>query len=166
MESFTSLMEFAVAIAGFSGITMAVQARNAVVSELQNFRNANLISFALAAAFGSAIPQVCAHLGANDSALWSWSSGLFSILCCVLLFLPFSARGSLSPESRAQLSPTIWVSAIGGTSAVVILQLANAVGMFGQPGPAPIYLGILWLIFLGALMYARLLFDLSRSSEG
>lgn len=55
MDSFSSLMEFAVAIAGFSGIKMAVQARNAVVNEVQSFRNTNLIAFSLSAAFGSVI---------------------------------------------------------------------------------------------------------------
>ena len=69
MDSFSSLMEFAVAIAGFSGITMAVQARNTALSEVQSFRNTNLINFSLSAAFGSVIPQACAHLGQRISDL-------------------------------------------------------------------------------------------------
>lgn len=164
MDSFSSLMEFAVAIAGFSGITMAVQARNAVVGELQSFRNTNLIAFSLCAAFGSAIPQAFAHLGATGSQLWSWSSVSFSFLCGVLLILPFSARSSMSTESRGQLSKTIWLVSVGGTFFVLFSQIVNAAGTFWEPGPASLYLGIVWLIFLAALMYARMLVGLRHSS--
>jgi len=165
MDSFSSLMEFAVAIAGFSGITMAVQARNAVVNELQTFRNTNLISFSLFAAFGSAIPQACAHLGATGPQLWSWSSTVFSLVSGVLLIIPFAARSSLSPETRGQLSKTIWFPAVGGTFVVPTTQLLNVAGAFGEPGPAPLYLGIVWFIFLAALMYARMLIGLRHSSS-
>ena len=165
MDSFSSLMEFAVAIAGFSGITMAVQARNAVVNELQAFRNTNLISFSLFAAFGSAIPQACAHLGATGSQLWSWSSTSFSFVCGALLIIPFALRSSLSPETRGQLSKTIWFLSIGGMFVVLISQILNVAGAFREPGPAPVYLGIVWLIFLAALMYARMLIGLRHSSD-
>ncbi len=165
MDSFSSLMEFAVAIAGFSGITMAVQARNAVVNELQSFRNTNLISFSLSAAFASAIPEACAHLGATGSQLWSWSSASFSFVCGALIILPFSARSSMSTGSRGQLSKTIWLVSVGGMSFVLFSQIVNAAGTFGEPGPAPLYLGILWLIFLAALMYARMLVGLRHSSS-
>ncbi|MFT5696882.1 MAG: hypothetical protein ACI9QQ_002864 [Myxococcota bacterium] len=50
MESFSSLMEFSVAIAGFSGVTIAGQARSDAVNELQSFRNTMLIAFSLFAA--------------------------------------------------------------------------------------------------------------------
>jgi hypothetical protein len=164
MESFSSLMEFAVAIAGFSGITMAVQARSVAINEAQSFRNANLIAFSLCAAFASTIPQACVHLGATGSQVWSWSSLAFSILCSLLLTLPFALRNWMSPESRSQLSRIIWVASIGGTSLVLLSQVANALGLFGDPGSAAPYLGIVWLIFLAALMYARMLFGLRNSS--
>ena len=162
MESFSSLMEFAVALAGFSGITMVVQARDAVVNDVQTFRNANLIAFALAAAFGSLIPEACAHLGATESQIWIWSSATFGILCGVLLILPVAARQSMSLESRRALSKTIWIGSVGGTVVVAFLQFMNAAGVLGAPGSAPIYLGIVWMISLAALMYARMLFAVNH----
>ena len=163
MDSFSSLMEFAVAIAGFSGITMAVQARNSLVSELQSFRNTMLIAFSLLAAFASAIPQACAHLGATGSQIWSWSSACFLIVCVAMMILPFFARNSMSPESRSQLSRTIWFVSVGGMFLVAISQIVNAAGVAGTPGPAPLYLGVVWMIALAALMYARMLVGLRHS---
>ena len=160
MDSFSSLMEFAVAIAGFSGITMAVQARNAVVNELQSFRNTMLIAFSLSAAFASAIPQACAHLGATGSQIWFWSSASFSLVCVAMIIAPFLAQSSISPESRSQLSRTIWFVSLGGMFFVLLAQIVNAAAIFGVPGPAPLYLGILWMIALAALMYARMLVGL------
>ena len=165
MDSFSSLMEFAVAIAGFSGITMAVQARTAVVNELQAFRNTMLIAFSLSAAFASAIPQACTHLGATGSEVWSWSSASFSLVCGVLVVFPFLARSSISPESRSQLSKTIWFVSVGGMFFVLISQIVNAAAVVGTPGPAPLYLGILWMIALAALMYARMLVGLRHPSD-
>ena len=136
MDSFSSLMEFAVALAGFSGITMALQTRNAVVHEAQTFRNTMLIAFALSAAFSSAIPWACAHLGATGSQIWFWSSVLFTPVCGALVAAPFSVRSSLSSESRSQLSRTIWIVSLGGMFLVVISQLVNAAGILGEPGPA------------------------------
>jgi len=164
MASFSSLMEFAVAIAGFSGITMAVQARNAVVHEVQSFRNTMLIAFALSAAFSSAIPTACAHLGATGSQIWFWSSVSFALVCGALVVAPFAVRSSLSSESRRQLSRMIWIVSVVGTLLVLISQLVNAAGILGEAGSAPLYLGILWLILMAALMYARMLIGLRHSS--
>lgn len=165
MDSFSSLMEFAVAIAGFSGITMAVQARSSVVSELRSFRNTMLIANSLAAAFASAIPQACAHLGATGSQVWSTSSACFSIVCVAMIVLPFSARNSMSPESRSQLSRTICFVSVGGKFLLAIAQFVNATGVVGTPGPAPLYLGVVWMIALAALMYARMLIALRHPPD-
>ena len=156
MDSFTSLMEFAVAIAGFSGITMAVQARSADHSEIQVFRNAMLILFSLSAAFTAAIPQVFAHFGASGPEIWTRSSLAYAPICFATLLAPFFARRSIAPENRGQLSPIIWVLTIGGVAVIFVAQIANAFGLLGTPGPAPIYSGILWMIALSALMYARM----------
>lgn len=163
MDSFSSLMEFAVAIAGFSGITMAIQARNAALSELQSFRNAMLLAFSLFAAFASAIPQACAHLGATGSQVWSWSSACFSVVCGAMMVLPFVARNAMSPENRSQLSKTIWFVSIGGMFLLLISQILNAGAVVGTPGPAPLYFGVVWMIALAALMYARMLVGLRHS---
>lgn len=89
----------------------------------------------------------------------------FSILCGLLLVLPFALRYAMSPTGRAQLSKTIWLTGISGTFLVLCSQIANAAGLLGQPRSAPLYLGIVWMIFLAALMYARLVISLRDSTD-
>jgi hypothetical protein len=158
-------MEFAVAIAGFSGITMAIQFRSGTIDEIASFRNKNLIAFSLSAAFGSTFPRAIAHLGADGSEIWAWSSTLFSIVCGLLVFLAYAGRGKMPVEDRSRLSRATWRFVIGGTTVAFAFQLANAAAYLGQPGPAPLYIGIIWLIIVAATMYYRLLFDMSRASD-
>lgn len=56
LESFSNLMKFAVAIAGFSGISIAIQSRDGKIDGIREFRNRNLITWSLCAAFGSTLP--------------------------------------------------------------------------------------------------------------
>jgi hypothetical protein len=163
VESFSSLMEFAVAIAGFSGITMAIQARSAETDEAHSFRNTNLIAWSLCAAFSCAIPQGCVHFGATGSQLWAWSSAAIALPHSLLLFLPFYLRSLMTLEGRAQLSRFIWIVGTGGNFLALSSQIANATGLFGDPSPAPLYLGIVWMIFMAALMYARMLIGLRQA---
>ena len=164
MDSFFSLMEFAVAIAGFSGVAIALQARGAVMNELQLFRNKNLITFSLAAAFASAMPEACVKLGASGPDVWSWSSRIFAVFCCGLIASPFRARSVMSDEGAQKLARSIWVMTVGGVFVVLVAQIANTLSVFGEPIAAPIYLGILYLIFLATVMYSRMLFD-PRNTE-
>jgi hypothetical protein len=157
-------MEFAVAIAGFSGITMAIQSRERAQNELITFRNKNLITFSLSAAFASALPQVTSHLGAAGTGIWVWSSSFLSLLCAFCVAFPYAARRTLPVEQRIQLSRVVWYGAIGGTTFVLLFQWVNALGYLGEPAVAPLYIGILWMILVAAVMYFRMLFSSSHTS--
>ena len=71
----------------------------------------------------------------------------------------------MSAEGRRDLSRTIWVFTVGGVFVVVVVQLMSAAVFLGEPGSAPIYLGILYLISVAALMYSRMVFDLRAASD-
>lgn len=71
----------------------------------------------------------------------------------------------MSVESRGQLSTTIWLASVGVTFLVLLSQVVNAVGLHGEPGSAPLYLGLVWLILVASLMYARMLFGMRHSPD-
>ena len=110
LESFSILTELAAAIAGFSGITIAIQARAGNPDAIAVFRNKNLISWSLGAAFGSTLPQAVFHVGARGPQIWIWSSFLYSLILSTVIVGPFIARHSLTLEERSRLSPLIWIS--------------------------------------------------------
>jgi len=156
--SFSQLTEFAAAIAGFSGITIAIQSREKKPDAIRSFRNKNLITWSLCAAFGSTLPQSVFHLGARGGEIWVRSSLVYALLLAVVLLIPLSERRHLSLEQRARLSPVVWVVGLGGTALVLACQLANSAGWFGEPTAGPLYLGVLWMILFGAHQFYRNLF--------
>ena len=158
MESFSALTEFAVAIAGFSGITIAIQARGGAPDAIARFRNKNLITWSLCAAFGASFPQAAFHLGARGPGIWAWSSLLYALFLTLVILVPFMSRATLTLAERARLSPVIWVVGIGGTGIIAACLLANAAGWFGEPNSGPLYLAVLWMIFFASLQFYRLLF--------
>jgi hypothetical protein len=157
LESFATLTEFAVAIAGFSGIAIAIGARNGVVSSLTQFRNRNLLNFSIGAAFGSVLPPLMSHLGASGVSIWTYSSGLFSAISVFLVLGPFLGRLSLAESERKVTSWPIWIVSIGGTSIIPVALVLNIAGFFGSPGPGPLYAGIVWILLMATIQFYRLL---------
>lgn len=158
LDGFETLTEFAVAIAGFSGLAIAIRGRDEAFGPLARFRQQNLILYGLVGAFGSTLPRATSLLGATDDDVWRISSLLFATICLLMVLVPFSARRHLTADQRAQLSRLIWVLAIGGSLVTVVALVANATGAFGRPGPGPLYLAVLWQIAMAALQFYRLLF--------
>ncbi len=107
LEPFSNLMEFAVAIAGFSGISIAIQSRDAEPNAIREFRNRNLIARSLCAAFGATLPEGVVYLGAEGPQVWSWTSYLFALFLMIALSVAYSGRSKLTPDDRARLSPVI-----------------------------------------------------------
>jgi len=158
LEPFSNLMEFAVAIAGFSGISIAIQSRDAKPNAIREFRNRNLITWSLCAAFGATLPEGVVYLGAEGPQVWSWTSYLFALFLMFALSVAYSGRSKLTPDDRARLSPVIWVVGVGGTALVALAQVVNGLGWFHSPSAAPLYWGVLWMILFGALQFYRNLF--------
>ena len=165
MESFAVLTELAIAIAGFSGITIAIHGRARVTDPVTVFRNKNLITWSLGAAFGSLLPDAVSKFGAVGPEVWAWSGLLYCPFVLYLIVSPFVARASLSKADRARLSRAIWFFGIAGGTLLTVALIANAVGWVGEPSPAPIYVGVLWTILLAAIQFFRLLFSPSPSSD-
>jgi hypothetical protein len=156
-ESFSSITEFGVAIAGFSGVAVALTHRDGGMSPIDRFRTLNLLVSALGATFASTFPLAAASFGATGSVIWAASSAGFAALLLVNSFLPFVLAASLSPEDRAALSSVIWMLAGGGSAVMVIWQATNAYAVFGPASPGPFVAGLLWQLFTATLLFVRLL---------
>ena len=162
MDSFATLTEFAVAIAGFSGIAIAIQNRGTSFDGLVAFRNQNLLLHALGAAFGSICPHAVTHLGVTGHSVWFWSSLLLGGICCATHWNFGASRRSLSEEEDSRLSQTMMRIAGGGNALVILAQLGNSLGAFGPSSSAAVYLGIVWLLMLASIQF---LFLLSRPTS-
>lgn len=154
---FAIITEMATAIAGFSGIAVALSNRGNVIPPVDRFRTLNLLTWALSAAFASTLPLVAESLSASGSQLWQWSSAAFCVVLVAGGLIRFHTARRLTSAERAALSPMVWSLTVGGNMVLIVWQLSNVAGWIGPPSPAPILIGLIWLIGVSALIFVRLL---------
>ena len=157
LDSFATVPEFAVALAGFSGVAFALSHQRGALASIDRFRTLNLLMWALGAAFVSTFPLLAVSFGAQGPLVWRWSSAGFVLVLLVCTAVPLILVRSLSAHDRAALSNALWVLAVGGNIVLLLIQIANVLGLFGDPMPGPILAGLIWLLFFASLLFVRLL---------
>ena len=151
-----TLVEVAVAFAGFSSIVVLFQRRDSEhwdFPTLYSYRA--MLRNSLAAAFFSGLPFGLYYFELSAAVLWSICSG---VLACFLVFplRQFSAfvRGAGLMKMR---SPRLTVLIVaGGHGAALLLQVANAVGIGFSRELAPYLVGVLWLTANSGLQFFNL----------
>ena len=154
---FSTLTELSIALAGFAGIVIAISAAEGPVAPLTWFRNLCALVWSLAVAFSSVVPEIFEVSGAKPTEVWINSSLVVGTSSLALMLFALLAARWLSQEERKRLSLGVWALCLGGNSAVALLQITNATGLLGSPGPAPAALGLLWLLAFAAFLFVRML---------
>ena len=139
----TTLAEVAIAIAGFSGIVVALQNRTVDWSETDKLRFSSLLQVSFGCVFFSFLPIVLYLMNPSEPFVWRWSSGLWLlyIACTAAYRLPQVPRVSVpgSDTSKAALG---FLFIHGCTS--VLLQVANVVWLqVSWPHVVTVMLGML-----------------------
>lgn len=157
MAVFSTLTEFAIALAGFSGIVIAIAASDGPVSPLTWFRNLCALAWSVSVAFASVFPAIFEASGVEAASVWLRSSAVVGVSSAGLMVFVLAAARRLSQEDRGRLSLSVWILCLGGNAAVVLVQAANVSGWVGEPGPAPVAGGLLWLLAFAAFLFVRML---------
>jgi hypothetical protein len=148
------LADLSVALAGFSGVVVALQRRIEEFDQLAFLRLWRLIETSLASALFSVLPLLLSHLGIAASDLWRVSSGVFGTYMLTVTSYFIWRIWPLLSANRVLWrfnGPLILINA-----AAVVALLANAgeVGLHGSSGP---YLtGIVIYLLLAGLVFRRL----------
>ena len=156
-ESFGTITEFAVALAGFSAVSIALSRNPGDMAPLDRFRALNILSCSLGSAFGSTFVPMGAAYGVSGPALWRGTSLGVLLVVIVCIAIPLSLTRRLSSTDRGRLSATLWVLLIGGNVVLTGLLLSNITGWFGAQGPGPIMVSLVWPLFFSALLFVRIL---------
>ncbi len=162
LDSFGTVAEVGVALAGFSAIATVLSFDRGAIAPLDRFRTLCLLMSALCAVFSSTIPMIGDAFGVSGVPLWRATS-------LVLLLVVFASTAAalflireLSAEDRNALSWSLSVFSVGGNVVVVGVQLINALGLLAPPGPGPIMASLVWLLFLSAVLFVRMLVNRPR----
>ena len=154
IDTLTLFAEVSVALAGFSGVIVALRGHRPGEDTLAYGRLFRLLEASLACALFSALPQVLLHTGLSNSGSWRVSAAclvVYMLVAQAYLMRRFWSRNVAPPPGSSFL-------AVGLLSAG---QLVFAVGLaFGLFGHVPIvgtYLAaLLFLLVVAGSMFARL----------
>jgi hypothetical protein len=157
-ESLTSIVEFAITLAGFAGIVVALGKRPGQWAPADRYRLLNILMLSFGAGFMAYLPIGLAHAGLSGSSLWRVSSGGF--LCFGVFTGGFTIARTrrLRGEVRVLLNPIVlWMSIVFGGVAN-LAQLLNVLGLGFQPQFAPYFLGLVLILLMSAIQFVRILF--------
>jgi hypothetical protein len=150
----TALAEIAIAIAGFSGIVVALDRSGQPWSELDRARLSMLLQVSLSCVFWSLLPIALHLANLPPTSVWLWSSGLWLAYMCAVLAhrLRRISRVAIPDED-----PSVrWVLAFMFVTVgiALVVQLANVVWL-AQPWPH--VLALLEGLLISCVFFVRLL---------
>jgi hypothetical protein len=150
------ITEFAIVVAGFTGLVHAIGSRDGAANPLVKLRTVTMLLYAFTAAFGSLLPTLGQSLEVID--IWRFSAfGLTALLIANMAATLISSRVLLTIEERSQLSSWMWGLAMVGNSVFSILLLISLFGGLGVIGEGAFFGALIWQLVLSAVLFTRLI---------
>ena len=154
LEVIRSVAEIAVALAGFIGIVLVIQHRDAAFKALG-------MTTIFGASFGAMIFALLPDLftGLMESGtMWRLLCGAFGVYHLYLILQHQLRQRSIRDNTPIQLFITL------ASFPVVGLKIAVGFGFFLPHAFAIYYLGLIWLLGISAYLFAMILFDAHTNS--
>jgi hypothetical protein len=156
--------EVAVAFAGFASVVTVFRRREHGGWAPQDaLRFQLMITASLSVVFFALFPFAISFFGASESRVWSCGSAALGFY--VVLIATLVARRTLSLTSGAALNPYISWSFLASGIVVIALLALNTVGLFFDRELGPYFVGLLYLLVLAGVSFARML-PIGTYSEG
>jgi hypothetical protein len=157
-EALSAIAQVGLGLAGFTGILVALGRTQAAFSRPEVLRLLLLLVSSLGAVFLSLLPFALHESGIGDVACWRLSSLALAAFTTISLAYLGSRIQRHRSEFGQLFSTAVFVIIATGSVLIVILQLVNAVGLGAPPRSGSFLFGLLWLLFIGSLQFARILF--------
>ena len=150
-DELRTLAEIAVALAGFTGIVVALERRSAPShSGTNRARLRELLLSSLGVAFFAFMPTLLSGFSGDDRWAYRVSQVPFAAYHVLLMVLFFRSATII------QLAMTEWLTLPLGLG-TILLQLATALGFFSNQLYVVYFLGLLWLLFIACINFVVLL---------
>lgn len=145
----SNITEFAIVLAGFSGLVIAIDSKDGRSNPLTKQRTIVMLLLSFSAGFGSLLPTLALSLELDD--VWSFSSyALFCLLLGTTIGVYLTTRILLNEEQRQQLRGYMYVL-IFGVNAVLIVLLVSI------PVATTFLIALIWQLVLSAILFTRLI---------
>lgn len=148
--------EVAVAFAGFASVVTVFRRREHTGWDPQDvLRFELMITASLATVFFALLPFAIRFFGASEPEVWSVSSGLLGL--CLAVTSGVVTRRTFSLTTDQRLNPYISWSFLAGGLVTLAIQVLNAAGVVFARELGPYFLGLLYLLVLAGVSFARML---------
>lgn len=164
MEGFLELVEFSIALAGFTGIVVIFTHQNQKWEALDKFRVINALMSSNGAAFLASIPIGLNYLKLSERMIWEIEAlVIMGYLILIFSSIFFRIRKRLTQAQRKQLpkNPIILLTVFGVIIAFFLTTSLSGLIDFELKGLN--YFSILFLLLLSVFAFARIIFYRPKS---
>jgi hypothetical protein len=156
-SSTSSITEFAIVVAGFTGLVFALEQTDGPINPFVKFRTVTMLFYAFSAAFGSVLPTIVDSFRLADDIWFAASICLIPILLANMLATVVASRRILTNEERPQLKGWMWSLVMVGNSIFALWLAGNALGLMPGQITGAFFSALLWQLVLSAILFTRLL---------
>ncbi len=161
-EEMRTLAEIAIALAGFSGVVMALKARQSLGDRKVDYaRLRELLITSLVVVFFAFLPSMAAGVLGDSPWVWRGPQLLFGIVHVGAMALFMVTAGS------EVTSASLWeLATVPLALLVIVLQFATALGFFSDYLAASYLLALLWFLLIAAMNFSVLLLQEVPARKG
>ncbi len=165
VDSLLVIAEISLGLVGFTAVVAVLRRTDGGLGTVNLFRSLHLLGYASATLLLSLFPFLLAAIGCEPEAMWRISSSAMALTGVVGL-IPSPSQRQIFSEGRVMrkivgesiLRKSRYFALLGLLALNLVLQLANAVGLFGLPQFWPFLLGLLCFLIYCLAQFASLLF--------
>ena len=155
-SSVSGITEFAIVVAGFTGLVLALGSRDSAPSQLVKFRTVTMLFYAFTAAFGSLLPLLWQSLGVD--AIWRFSGlVLVALLGANMVATSVSSRLLLTAEERQKLATWMWLLVMIGNALFALILICSIFGVVGLAVEGAFIGALIWQLILSSILFTRLI---------
>ena len=155
-DSTASITEFAIVIAGFTGLILALAPKDGKIVPVVKFRIITMLLYAFGAAFGSLLPTILYAYEVND--IWRASSYLLIVILAGNMIASFiTSRVLLNPSQRLELKFWMWFLVMAGNSLFIILLIGSLFSIIALSITGVFISALVWQLILSSILFTRLL---------
>ena len=155
-SSVSGITEFAIVVAGFTGLVLALGSRDKATSQLVKFRTVTMLFYAFTAAFGSLLPLLWQSFAVD--AIWRYSGLVLVVLLGANMVATFvSSRLLLTAEERQKLATWMWLLVMIGSAFFTIVLLCSIFGLVSLSAEGAFISALIWQLILSSILFTRLI---------
>ncbi len=143
-ESLQTIAEIGVAIAGFSGLIVALRKNAGPLTKVQKYRLQVLLSLAFGAMFLSFVPELLYYFDASSDKIWILSGVVISIYSVSFLIWWVTASLRIKTTDPDIFNWFAFSRMAAGHVGVVFLQLAVVFSLLEKTSAGAYSAGLIW----------------------